>query len=496
MKIAVIQCDVVAGDLGANAEIIAAAVKKCAGADLCVAPALALAGPLAPCVLKSPDFQDVLSRREAELARALESSPPLVYGGSNGCRLLQNGIAISPAGEFFLQGKRVCCLPLVGDETGKDGQPKADTGKDGQPKADLVCCPAAIPFTGRPMPVEKLGALAKRQRSWLVLANLVGGYDSAIYPGGSLAFDDHGRLRECAPTFAEHVIMVDEQKDFLPREMPVWNRMEAILQALVLGIRDFTRKCGAKGVLLGLSGGMDSALVATLAAEALGAENVTGLMMPSPFSSAGSVGDSRELAANLGIKTLELPIGDLMAGFDRALEPVYGLFVKKDGDVTGENIQARIRGLLLSAASNRSGALVLNTGNKSEAATGYFTLYGDSTGALAVIGDLYKTEVYELAGLVNDRAGKKLIPQNIFDKAPSAELAPNQKDEDSLPPYGELDGALRKVFDGRADDAASRQALARLFGNEFKRRQCPPALIISDSPLAACRRPIAGRMDF
>ncbi len=185
-----------------------------------------------------------------------------------------------------------------------------------------------------------------------------------------------------------------------------------------------------------------------------------------------------------------------MAGFDRALEPVYGLFAKKDGDVTGENIQARIRGLLLSAASNRSGALVLNTGNKSEAAMGYFTLYGDSTGTLAVIGDLYKTEVYALAALVNDRAGRKLIPQNIFDKAPSAELAPNQKDEDSLPPYNELDEALRKVFDGTADDAASRQARARLFKNEFKRRQCPPALIVSDSPLAACRRPVAGRMDL
>lgn len=486
MKIAVIQCDVAAGDPGGNAEIIAEAVKKCAGADLCVAPALALAGPLAPCVLNSPDFLEVLSSREAELARALESSPSLVYGGSNGCRLLQNGMAISPAGEFFLQGKRVCCLPLVGDETVMDAQQNAD----------LVCCPAAIPFAGSPMPVESLGALAKRQPSWLVLANLVGGHDSAIYPGGSLAFDDHGRLRECAPAFAESVIMVDDQEDFLPREMPVWNRMEAILQALVLGIRDFTRKCGAKGVLLGLSGGMDSALVAALAAEPLGAENVTGLMMPSPFSSAGSVEDSRELAANLGIKTLELPIGDLMAGFDRALEPVYGLFAKKDGDVTGENIQARIRGLLLSAASNRSGALVLNTGNKSEAAMGYFTLYGDSTGALAVIGDLYKTEVYALAALVNDRAGRKLIPQNIFDKAPSAELAPNQKDEDSLPPYNELDEALRKVFDGTADDAASRQARARLFKNEFKRRQCPPALIVSDSPLAACRRPVAGRMDL
>lgn len=484
MKIAVIQCDVMAGDPGGNAEIIAEAAKKCAGADLCVAPALALAGPLEPCVLKSPDFQEVLSSREVELARALESSPPLVYGGSNGCRLLQNGIAISPGGEFFLQGKRVSCRPLVGDDAG--------TGAELQ--ADFVCCPAAIPFDGHPLPVERLGALAKQ--SWLVMANLVGGYDSAIYPGGSLAIDDHGRLRNYAPAFAESVIMVDDQEDFLLREMPAWNRMDAILQALVLGIRDFTRKCGAKGVLLGLSGGMDSALVAALAAEAIGAENVTGLMMPSPFSSAGSVEDSRELAANLGIKTLELPIGDLMACFDRALEPVYGLFAKKDGDVTGENIQARIRGLLLSAASNRSGALVLNTGNKSEAAMGYFTLYGDSAGALAVIGDLYKTEVYELAGLVNDRAGKKLIPQNIFDKAPSAELAPNQKDEDSLPPYNQLDEALRKVFAGAADDDVSRGARGRLFQNEFKRRQCPPALIVSDSPLAACHRPIAGRMGF
>lgn len=486
MKIGIIQCDVVAGDPGGNAEIIAAAAKKCVGADLCVAPAFALSGPVEPCVLRSPDFLGALAAREGELARALETEPPLVHGGANGCRLLQNGVALSPVGEFFLQGKRLVCLPLVGD----------DIGIPAKILADIVCCPAAIPFAGRSMPFESLGALAQKHRSWLVMANLVGGYGGAIYPGASLAIDDHGRLRESAPEFEESVILADDQADFSSPETSAWNRMEAIWRALVLGIRDFVGKCGAKGVLLGLSGGMDSAVVAALAAEALGAENVTGLMMPSPFSSAGSLEDSRELAANLGLKTLELPIGDLMAGFDRALEPVYGLFAKKDGDVTGENIQARIRGLLLSAASNRSGALVLNTGNKSEAAMGYFTLYGDSTGALAVIGDLYKTEVYQLAALINERAGRELIPRNIFAKAPSAELAPNQKDEDSLPPYAELDAALEKVLAGEADDDVSRGARNRLFRNEFKRRQCPPALVVSDTPLAACRRPIGGRIVF
>lgn len=484
MKIAIIQCDVRAGDIRGNAEILASLAKQCDGADLCVAPGLALSGPLAPCVFNMPDFRAALVKGEADLARQIETMPPLVYGGADGCRLLQNGTAIAPQGDFFLHGSRIRCLAPDGKDKPREGQ------------ADIVCWPAAIPFVGKEMDLAPMRALAEKNRAWLVMANLYGGYDGVIYPGGSLILDSIGRLRAAAPLFAESVLVADGQADFSLCEMPKWNRLEAVLDALVLGLRDFVRKCGARSVLLGLSGGMDSALVAALAVEALGAKNVTGLIMPSPFSSAGSVTDSVELAENLGIESMELPIGELMKGFDAALAPVYEHFAPQSGDVTGQNIQARIRGMLLSAASNRSGALVLNTGNKSEAAMGYFTLYGDSAGALAVLGDLYKTEVYEIAALINEKAGKKLIPQNIFDKAPSAELAPDQKDSDSLPPYCELDAALRKLPESLAGDEKAIEARQRLFGAEFKRRQCPPALVVSENPLGGCLRPIAGKVDF
>ncbi|MDE5879972.1 MAG: NAD(+) synthase, partial [Desulfovibrio sp.] len=282
---------------------------------------------------------------------------------------------------------------------------------------------------------------------------------------------------------------------------------ESCWRALVLGTRDYVRKCGAARVLLGLSGGMDSALVACVAAEALGPENVTGVLMPSPHTSLASVEDAEALARNLGMETLTVPIAGLMAAFADALGPGLERFPAWPGDVTEENLQARIRGTLVTSLANRARALVLNTGNKSEVAMGYCTLYGDAVGALAVIGDLTKTQVYALGRWLNAWKGRELIPEAIFVKAPSAELRPGQKDTDSLPPYEVLDPLLERLLapgrsQGEAESGAGGEdaALAadvrrRLFAAEFKRRQLPPALRVSGVPFGqdGWQAPTAGR---
>ncbi|MEG6592419.1 NAD(+) synthase, partial [Desulfovibrio sp. 1188_IL3213] len=275
---------------------------------------------------------------------------------------------------------------------------------------------------------------------------------------------------------------------------------ESLWHALTLGTRDFVRKCGAEKVIVGLSGGMDSSLVCCLAVEALGAENVTGVLMPSPYSSKGSVSDAHQLAQNLGVRTVTLPIESVMKVFEQALAPGLELFESRPGDTTFENLQARIRGVFLSSLANRAGALVLNTGNKSEAAMGYSTLYGDTVGALAVIGDLTKTQTYAVARWYNDYRQAEIIPQQVFDKAPSAELRPGQKDEDSLPPYGQLDPMLEELLQPGASSAAANisplrlEVRNKLFAAEFKRRQEPLALFVSRVPFGAgWQAPVAGR---
>ena len=277
---------------------------------------------------------------------------------------------------------------------------------------------------------------------------------------------------------------------------------EAIWDALTLGVRDFVRKCGLEKAIVALSGGMDSALVLCVAAEALGADNVTAVLMPSPYSSEGSVTDSLELAKNLGVRTLTLPIEPVMESFSAALAPGLDLFETFPGDTIFENLQARIRGIMVSSLANRARALVLNTGNKSECAVGYSTLYGDTVGALGVIADLTKTEVYTLAGWYNHHRQATIIPQAIFDKAPSAELRPGQKDSDSLPPYDVLDPVLESlIFAGQtaaqpqeADEGLRKEVRRKLFAAEFKRRQEPLGLHISRMPFGTgWQVPVAGR---
>ena len=347
---------------------------------------------------------------------------------------------------------------------------------------------------------EMLAAIARRDGVPVLMSNQVGGNDSLIFDGSSLALNAQGELIAQAASFEEDLVLVD------PFDAPVVSGpadddTEAAYRALVLGTRDYVRKCGFRKVLVALSGGIDSALVACIAAEALGAENVLGIGMPSPYSSPGSIDDSRQLAANLGIRFELIGISGLFQEFTHALEP---LFAGTQPDTTEENIQSRIRGNLLMALSNKFSALVLTTGNKSEMAVGYCTLYGDMVGALAVIGDLVKTRVYQVCRWLN-RSGE-VIPRAILEKPPSAELRPDQKDTDSLPPYEILDPILEAYVEryetpeeiAQANDFALEtvQQVVRLVERaEYKRQQAAPVLKVTSKSFGMGRRfPIAVRV--
>ena len=344
---------------------------------------------------------------------------------------------------------------------------------------------------------QMLAATARRYAVPVLLANQVGGNDSLIFDGSSLALNAQGDLIAQAASFQEDLIVVDPFAAPVIAD-PEENDTEAAYQALVVGTRDYVRKCGFKKALVGLSGGIDSALVAAIAADALGAENVLGIGMPSPYSSAGSIDDSRELAANLGIRFELIPISGLFAEYTRSLET---LFAGAAPDTTEENIQSRIRGSLLMALSNKFNALVLTTGNKSEMAVGYCTLYGDMVGALAVIGDLVKTRVYSVCRWLN--RGREVIPGAILEKPPSAELRPDQKDTDSLPPYEILDPILEAYVEryeppeqiAAANDISLEivQPVVRLVErSEYKRQQAAPVLKVTSKSFGMGRRfPIA-----
>ena len=332
----------------------------------------------------------------------------------------------------------------------------------------------------------------------VVYLNLVGGQDELVFDGASLAVGGDGRLLYRAPSFAEECFTVDvpigggESRE-APGSAPLLEPNEEIYRALALGFGDYVRKNGFEKVIVGLSGGIDSALTATAAADALGAEAVRGVTMPSRFSSPGSVGDSRELARRLGIRLDEIPIADLFATYQTTLEEV---FAGTEFGVAEENLQSRIRGALLMALSNKYGEMVAATGNKSEMAVGYATLYGDLAGGFAVLKDVFKTKVYELARWRNRRG--EVIPEAVLAKPPSAELRPGQLDTDSLPPYEVLDPILAAYIeeDRSVDDIAAAGAdretaerVARLVDrNEYKRRQAPPGVKISAKAFGRDRR--------
>jgi NAD+ synthetase len=344
---------------------------------------------------------------------------------------------------------------------------------------------------------EMLAAIARRDGVPVLMSNQVGGNDSLIFDGSSLALNAQGELIAQARSFEEDLVVVD------PFDAPAIAIVEededaAAYRALVLGTRDYVRKCGFAKVLVGLSGGIDSSLVAAIAKDALGAENVLGIGMPSPYSSTGSIDDSRRLAENLGIRYEVIGISELFGEYTRALGP---LFAESKADTTEENIQSRIRGCLLMALSNKFSALVLTTGNKSEMAVGYCTLYGDMVGALAVIGDLVKTRVYAVCRWLN-RNGE-VIPRAILEKPPSAELRPDQKDTDSLPPYEVLDPILEayveryetpeKIAAAHGFPLELVQQVVRLVErSEYKRQQAAPVLKVTSKSFGMGRRfPVA-----
>ena len=541
MRIALLQIDPTAGDLDGNAELILRAA-RCAQAqepDLIVTSELALMGYLPRDLLMSQGFVRRAQEKMACMAAELRGAAPLLVGVAtlnpapmgrplfNSAVLLRDG-AVGPAfhkmllptydvfdeDRYFEPADQPQILDLGGWRLGisicedvwndRDFWERQRYHRDpievlAQAGAQAIVNLSASPFTvGKQLLREQmLSHMARKYRLPVVIVGQVGGNDDLIFDGHSAAFDAEGRMFARARGFTSDMTVVDIAKstgviaaeDFEP-EAEVWS-------ALVLGVRDYARKTHFRQVLLGLSGGIDSALTAAIAADAMGPENVLGVLMPSTYSSAGSVDDSVELARNLGIRTVTLPIAGIMGAYDSVLADA---FRGREPDVTEENIQSRIRGGLLMALSNKFGSLLLTTGNKSEMAVGYCTLYGDMNGGLAVIADLPKMMVYRVSRWRNRR--KADIPEAILTKAPSAELRPGQTDQDSLPPYELLDPILELHVEqsksaeemvARGFDAATVRRVVKLVRNaEFKRKQAAPVLKVTSRAFGTgWRMPIA-----
>ncbi len=343
---------------------------------------------------------------------------------------------------------------------------------------------------------------AKKYGAPFLYVNQVGGNDELVFDGRSMLVDKHGAPVAVFPSFREHVLTVDTSTRGQEDVYNPQDRIETVHEALILGTRDYMKKCGFKKTVVGLSGGIDSAVTVCLAVRAVGKENVLAISMPSPFSSKGSVEDSKKIAENLGIQFKIIPISDIYYSYLAALEEH---FTGQEFDITEENIQARIRGNILMSFCNKYGYLLLSTGNKSELSVGYCTLYGDMSGGLAVISDVPKMMVYELADYINRQ--EEIIPANVIEKAPSAELKPDQKDEDSLPPYSTLDKILYyyieerlsagEIIDKGYDAETVRWIIKKVVLNEYKRKQAAIGLKVTSKAFGVGRRmPIAAKHDI
>jgi NAD+ synthase (glutamine-hydrolysing) len=528
LRIALLQINPTAGDLDGNSSLIVRGSRAALaqGAELVVTPELALMGYLPRDLLMNRGFVRRGCEMLARIAQELKDAPPLLVGVAtpnpadvgrplfNSAVLLKDG-AVGPAfhksllptydvfdeDRYFEPFHGTQILELNGCRLGisicedvwndRDFWKRRRYHQDPieamvEAGAQAIVNLSASPFTaGKQALREKmLGHMARRHGLAVAIVNQVGGNDDLIFDGRSAAFDAEGRLYARAKGFEEDLLIVDMAagtgtiaEDDFQAEAEIWN-------ALVLGVRDYARKTRFRKVLLGLSGGIDSALTAAIAAEAMGPQNVLGAMMPSTYSSPGSVDDSVELARRLGIRTVTLPIRGIMKTYDTVLEETFRGF---EQDVTEENIQSRIRGNLLMALSNKFGSLLLTTGNKSEMSVGYCTLYGDMNGGLAVIADLPKTMVYRVSRWRNRRRAD--IPEAILTKAPSAELRPDQKDQDSLPPYDLLDEILElhveqcrsaeEIIAEGYDEQTVRRVLRLVRMAEFKRKQAAPVLKVT-----------------
>ncbi|MGM3308339.1 NAD+ synthase [Anabaena sp. WFMT] len=556
MKIAIAQFNPIIGDLSGNAKQILEVAENAAssGVRLLLTPELSLCGYPPRDLLLNPSFvaamdftlqqlaQDLPANLAVLVGTVVKNSEAHVTGGKN----LFNSIALLEAGtvkqyfhkrllptydvfdenRYFEPGLKpsyfnlddinigvTICEDLWNDAEfwGKRSyavNPIADLSSLG---VDLIVNLSASPYTVGKQKLREamLQHSAVNFKHPVIYTNQVGGNDDLIFDGRSFALNRQGEVICRAKGFESDLLVVEFDEIQRDLQLGVVSSVyesedEEIWHALILGVKDYIQKCHFSQVVLGLSGGIDSALVAAIATAALGKENVFGVLMPSPYSSQHSISDALALGENLGIKTHILPIGELMQGFDHTLAD---LFTGTEFGIAEENIQSRIRGNLLMAIANKFGHLLLSTGNKSEMAVGYCTLYGDMNGGLAVIADVPKTRVYSLCKWLNFHTQQEIIPENILTKAPSAELKPGQVDQDSLPAYDILDDILQRLINDHQsavqivaaghDAEIVNRVLQMVARSEFKRRQAPPGLKITDRAFGTgWRMPIASKINW
>ena len=533
MKIALAQTNPVIGDFARNLQRVLDRVDTArrAGCDLVVFPELTLCGYPPQDLLERTAFLDAHDRALAELIHRLEGITCIVgvlerrtgpgkplYNAAfvlgkdrilfRARKQLLPSYDVFDETRYFQPGEVSTIFPLAGLHCGLTVCEDiwwSSQAYPTNPLKDLVLG-AVVPdclinISASPYHYGKLaerqeifGRLCRDNNLPLLYVNQVGGQDGLIFDGHSLCLDACGRTRAVARGYAEDLLIVDSDDWHRPGpDQPLTDSVAHVHEALVLGVRDYLHKSGFRRAVLGLSGGIDSAVTAVIACQALGPENVLCVAMPSPYTSAASVDDARQLAANLGCDFTVIAISEAMAAYRDALAPLFAGLAE---DTTEQNIQARIRGNLLMALSNKFGRLLLSTGNKSEMAVGYCTLYGDMSGGLAVIADVPKTMVYQIAELMNAR--QEIIPRRIIERPPTAELKPDQFDQDDLPPYEVLDAVLHDYLeDGRdiaeivargVDEQLVRDIVGRMQRNEYKRKQAPLGIKVTTKAFGPGRR--------
>ena len=551
MRLALAQINPIVADLSGNLDLIAEAVAKVGssgdGVDLVVTSELAVCGYPPKDLLLRQGFVDQCDRAVDELARRLAGGPALLVGHptgrgcppgavGNAASLLVDGAVhqtvlkqllpnydVFDEARYFLPGPPAQPIDFLGERLGVHvcedawfGVPNTFYHLDPDqpdPVAALVEAGATIliNLSASPFELDKPDRRLELMRTHVakagrpyVFVNQVGGNDDLVFDGQSFVLHAGGELAARLKAFEPDLRIVDTDALPSPTQDPPARREARLLDALTLGVEDYMRKCGFSDAVLGLSGGIDSAVAAAIAARAIGPQNVHGLLMPSRYSSDHSVADAQALADNLGLDAVTVPIDEVHKAYERT--PVVGDDLALDpAGLTEQNLQARIRGACVMVRSNQHGWIALATGNKSEIAVGYCTLYGDMAGGFAVLCDVFKEDVYAVARYINEEAGRELIPVSTIDKPPSAELAPDQLDSNSLPPYPVLDAILRGLVEeeASADDLIARfdeetvyWVLRALDRNEFKRRQMAPGIKLSARAFGSGRRmPMAARFD-
>jgi NAD+ synthase (glutamine-hydrolysing) len=551
LRIALAQIDPTVGDLDGNAARVAEWIERAAaeGADLAVFPELCLPGYPAEDLYLKRHFVAANRAAVEELARGVGEmvvlvgfAEPVEGGGDhrhahNSLAVLEKGrvrgvyrknrlpnYAVFDEQRYFVPGAEPVTIEVAGTRVGltvcedlwEEGPPASVEAGEG---AALIANPSGSPYhCGKGREREAMfAARARAYGAYLAFCNLVGGQDELVFDGHSFVVDPSGETIARAAQFEEELLVCDIPAAAPGRLAEPLPDLTEVYGALTLGLRDYVRKNGFRHVGIALSGGIDSALVALLAVDAIGAENVSCVSMPSPHSSEETQADARAIAANLGVEAIEIRIGETMQAYERALAPSFAVDENaaprvfphdparpSEPDLAAENVQARIRGNLMMALSNKHGWLVLTTGNKSEMSVGYATLYGDMAGGFAAIKDVPKTLVYDLVRHRNERAGRELVPASVLERAPSAELRPDQRDTDTLPPYELLDRVLEAYVEG--DMGREEMVAAGMPGevvdevvrmvdrSEYKRRQAAPGIRITPKAFGRDRRlPITNR---